>query len=418
MNLKIKQKDGTVLKSYPIMTEKLNPDNKHIQIGNGFLELTDDINLIDFAPHVTFTKNGVKYYVREIFETNPYTEFTKNVNIVSNIKNYDNTIQYSSLTSFETFPGGNKFRGATLVNDKYIYLTPATNNYVVKVDITTEKKINIGGNYGTNADKWSGSILGPNGKIYCFPCNDSRILIIDTSTDYVSTLYATSADSFNWFCGSLAPNGKIYCPPDNGTSILIIDTTNDTVKTIGTFDKYGSHYKGAIIAKNGKIYCVPYNATNILVIDPETETTRTFGNLPGNFKWIGGVLAPNGKIYCIPCNATSILVIDPETETVETFGNFTGEAKWAGGVLGADGNIYAMSSCNPNFLKIDPISKTTQYILSHGINNSCAYGGVLAPNGNIYVTPLNGFEKMYKLNSTKTPEPKIFNAINTYWNKL
>lgn len=56
-----------------LLPEKKNPDNKHIKIGNEYVELTTDKGLTNGAPYLVFTdtKDSTKYYPREKFEDSP-----------------------------------------------------------------------------------------------------------------------------------------------------------------------------------------------------------------------------------------------------------------------------------------------------------------------------------------------------------
>ncbi|KAL1507497.1 hypothetical protein AB1Y20_008333 [Prymnesium parvum] len=127
----------------------------------------------------------------------------------------------------------------------------------------------IGTNLGEGGGKWSGGVLGPDGKVYCVPCDARRVLRIDPAT---------------------------------GATDLI-----------GSDHGEGGKWGGGVLGPDGKVYCVPRNARRVLRIDPATGATDLIGtdHGEGGGKWNGGVLGPDGKVYCVPCNARRVLRIEP-----------------------------------------------------------------------------------------------------------
>ena len=122
----------------------------------------------------------------------------------------------------------------------------------------------------TGAEKWTGSVLAPNGLIYGVPHNSNDLLVIDPNTNAASILPAGTSGTNKWISGELAPNGMIYG--------------------------------------------IPSSCNDVLVIDPNTSTATTVAaGTAGTDKWVGGVLAPNGLIYAIPRDSDDILVIDPQS---------------------------------------------------------------------------------------------------------
>ena len=75
----------------------------------------------------------------------------------------------------------------------------------------------------TGSDKWTGGVLGPDGKIYGIPWNATDILVIDpvAGTATRSALGASLTGTDKWFGGVLGPDGKIYGIPGNATDILV-----------------------------------------------------------------------------------------------------------------------------------------------------------------------------------------------------
>jgi len=210
---------------------------------------------------------------------------------------------------------------------------------------------------------------------------------------------SVTGSSGGYLGGVLAPNGKIYCIPRNAVAFGVIDPFANTFTTFGS-TATSNDYIGGVLAPNGKIYCIPGNATAVHIIDPTTNTVSTnsvSGTAPGNNAYGGGVLAPNGKIYCVPLYATSIGIIDPiaNTFSISTFpagtitGTGAGSAAYEGGVLAPNGKIYLIPNNATSVGVIDPVANTFSTTLVSGSSSGTyAYiGGVLAPNGKIYCLP-------------------------------
>ena len=71
-----------------------------------------------------------------------------------------------------------------------------------------------------------------------------------------------------------------------------------------------------------------------------------------------------------------------------TFGSVGSDgAKWFGGVLAPNGQIYGISKLSALVLKIDPETDTATTFGSLGSGGQKWLGGVLAPNGQIYGIP-------------------------------
>jgi hypothetical protein len=153
-----------------------------------------------------------------------------------------------------------------------------------------------------------------------------------------------------------------------------------------------------------------------LVIDPVNETPVLEGqeypldpeDFKTDYKWSAGVLAPNGKIFGIPNWRDKVLVVDYDngvwsTQEYDLPAGLAqpGEGeyicsentpyRWSGGVLAPNGKVYVIPSCALEILIIDPedIANMTYIdITSMHTNHYFKYaGGVLAPNGKIYAIP-------------------------------
>jgi len=289
-----------------------------------------------------------------------------------------------------------------------------------KADITTITGLS------SDADKWYGGILAPNGKIYCIPHSASSVLVIDPKTNTTSLIPGVGTDAFKWVGGVLAQNGKIYGIPASSTSVLIIDPSSNTIdtSTISGLPVGLGKWHGGILGLNGKIYGIPNNATTVLYIDPITDTAST-SVVTGTFTatlggWFGGVLGPNGKIYGIPRAAQKVLYIDPLTNTVDdttVSGIFTDPGKWRGGVLAPNGLIYGMPRNSDNVLIINPITNQASNTTITGLSVAERKwaGAVLAPDGNIFGVP-STIEHVLIIN-TGTPSLPLW-MLTPYFNKF
>ncbi len=288
---------------------------------------------------------------------------------------------------------------------------------------------------GNGASLYQGGCLASNGKIYMIPGIDTDaslvsvpVVVIDPITDTFTTI-DRSLISGGWRGGVLATNGKIYCAPI-GLNILIIDTNNDTVSSISVPEpiyKTTNLYWGAAYADN-KVFFIPFDAYQFLVIDITQNEYLPFypsglapptplpppptipasspwnGQQTSNF-WAGAVLGIDGNIYTVPHNQTnsySILKIDPKTLTYQVAINTTASAGqfflFAGGVLHPNGLIYMLPrrgisfdkriySLGPKGVYNTITALNPSFNLPESSYNTVFYGGILSQNGSIYCIP-------------------------------
>jgi hypothetical protein len=290
-----------------------------------------------------------------------------------------------------------------------------------RADITTITGLS------SDADKWYGGILAPNGKIYCIPHSASSVLVIDPKTNTTSSIPGAGTNTFKWVGGVLAQNGKIYGIPASSTSVLIIDPSSHTIdtSTISGLPVGLGKWNGGVLGLNGKIYGIPRNATTVLYIDPITNTastsvvTGTF-TVPATDKWFGGALGSNGKIYGFPRDSQKVLYIDPLTNIADettVLGTFLGTGKWRGGVLAPNGLIYGIPRDSDRVLIIDPVTNQANNTTITGLPVTSIKwaGAVLAPNGNIFGVPAT-IENVLIIN-TGTPSLPLW-MLTPYFNKF
>jgi len=73
-----------------------------------------------------------------------------------------------------------KYEGGVVGEDDNIYAIPSDANNVIKLNTTTQISSSIGNHYG-GYGKWCGGVLHSNGYIYCAPCDNSKVLRIETN---------------------------------------------------------------------------------------------------------------------------------------------------------------------------------------------------------------------------------------------
>lgn len=219
--------------------------------------------------------------------------------------------------------------------------------------------------------KWYGGIIGSDGNIYGIPHNATTVLVIDPSSDTVSTLSGTDGPlpegSWKWH-GGLAAGHKIIGFPNNADDILVIDCQKSSIYTTG----------GAHILKSGR-HRIPQD---------------------GRYKYLGGALTENGRYaYLFPCDAERVLRFDCETDEMVLVGPclLDGENKAQNGFVAKDGCLYGIPQRGAGVLRIRPSynadgSGDVVDIIPCGENmmgvKDKFEGGVLGHDGNIYCIPL------------------------------
>ena len=266
-----------------------------------------------------------------------------------------------------------------------------------------------------------GVIPASNGKLYCIPHYDTRVITIDEKTHAIATAI-TGIVSGAYRGATLHPNGKIYCVPWGASHVAIIDPSNDTIDTttISAPSDTLKFYSG-VLAPNGKIYFTPSYRTYVGILDVVAETldTSTITVSAGDNKWCAGTLAHNGKIYCPPVDATTVLIIDPSDDTAEetSITGITGTTKYGDSTLAPDGKIYCCPRNSTKVLIIDPATDTAEETTLTGLSSDTEkhHCMVLAPDGKIYCPPNNGHDNVLIINPGMAKYP-ITPLLSPYLN--
>lgn len=309
------------------------------------------------------------------------------------------------------------YGGGVLAPNGRIYCMPlsATNVGIINTYNDTIDTTSISGLTGNF--KYLGGVLAPNGKIYCIPLNATNIGIIDLATNTIDTTtismtrYPDLSGNLKFWGGVLGTNGKIYCVPRRVNYVGIIDPVNNTfdstsitftlnqIGLVSTADAFATGSLGS----NGNIYFCPFAASRVMRLRT-TDNSLNFIDVSNNSsggsgRWDGSVCGPDGNVYLMPRGNAFIARIDISNETVSrVYDTSLGSAGWSSGaVLGLDGRVYSMPNNNNGasanrLLFYDVLNGVGGTISANlpsgiGINSEKYYGGVLAPNGKIYMMP-------------------------------
>jgi outer membrane protein assembly factor BamB len=223
------------------------------------------------------------------------------------------TDTFTTFTGGANFGGGAKYRGAVLANNGIIYGVPRNASSFLKINTNTDTTSNIG-SFGVGQTKFSSGALAPTGMIYMMSGNHPWFpsYKIDPNSDTITSL---QTDTENSSGSVLAPNGMIYCIPFNRSSVIKIDPSNDRITTFGNV----SGFQGGALGPNGMIYALSQNATTVLRIDPANDTISTFNISGGNFINVSSmILASDGRIYARNQYTSTMIRLLPTSTNVDT----------------------------------------------------------------------------------------------------
>jgi len=177
--------------------------------------------------------------------------------------------------------------------------------------------------------KWHGGLTTSDGKIiYGFPNNADTVLKLDTSTDTLTLIGGPETlqsgrhrvpqdNKYKYLGGAIAPNGKIFLFPCDAERVLMIDSKTDQVSCVGPYLLEGENkYQNGFCATDGCCYAIPQRARGVLKISIVEEKVHVeqldCGDKIANYKekFEGGVMC-SGEIYCIPMRAKSVIKIAP-----------------------------------------------------------------------------------------------------------
>lgn len=139
------------------------------------------------------------------------------------------------------------------------------------------------------------------------------------------------------------------------------------------------------------------------------ESIATLGT--GVSNTTGLVLAPDGSVYASPFKARYVIRLEPNTQKITSI-DVGRTGTWGGGVLAPNGLIYMLPR-EPTAGDILRIDFTTQKVTRFGTVAGGYEGGVVAPSGTIYAAPFYGTE-VIKID-TSTDTVTTFDVGGTGW---
>ncbi len=362
------------------------------------------------------------------YATKEYADSKVNHPIINRLKTAYYSAPNATSTAYLTNFGLNlsaldKWCGSVLGLDGKIYCSPYDSANVLIIDPATETASLT--NFGLNlsgSDKWRHGCLGSDGKIYFAPFDSNYILIINPSTQTAELKdYGLTLTGGNKYIGCICTNNKIYFIRASTSTVLIIDIINQTASLTNFGLNLGENFAYQL-APNGKIYCLSAINSLLLIINPFDDTAIQINFNLTTGSHYGTSLGCDGKIYFTPRSATECLIIDPITNTIsQTNFGLTLEStdKWEKSVVGSDGKIYCLSGLSDDFLIVDPITQTairTNFGLDLSGQSSYNFcDGRLALNGKIYCPP-RSFNKCLVIQPNAAPLEKYV-TLSPYLNK-
>eukprot|EP01147_Barroeca_monosierra_P003221 gene3221-8237_t len=297
-------------------------------------------------------------------------------------------------------PGGRKWMGGVLYNGNQIFCIPYDATRVLVID-TENNTLSTFGNLSDSSAKWAGGALGHDGYIYGIPRFASGILKIDPKTKQVISTSFREVDipahrgKNSWFGAVHTFDDRICSIPDLAIHVFCYSTIDKVFSTFPierSTDQQG--WMGGVLAPDNTIFAVPGNATSVLAI-LKTGEISFLGSLPATpNKWHGGVLVNNRYAYMFPHEADSVLIVDTGSRELNhtAIKGLPGGRAWMNGVLAPNGKIYGIPYASPTILIIDPSTDTATFDIpvrqSPGLYGKWS-DGVLADNGKIYGIPFN-----------------------------
>lgn len=307
----------------------------------------------------------------------PFAEFTSTA-----------TMDYTTSYTFGSFAGTNKWLTGVNGNNGKIYCSPWDATSILVIDTTDDSTYLVPTGVSGTA-KWAGGVLAPNGKIYFAPSNATQVMVLDCADDSISFLPLPFTGSNKQWGGVLGLNGLVYLTPQASKKTIIIDPSDDSVSVI---DLLYERYLGSSNLLDGRVLMnVSYfnNFGAVLDTDTNTFTYISKGDLSVQN---GATLHRDGNIYgSDETNGDTIGVFNTTTDTYSQLSSSiqAGSVQYRGACSSPDG-CHIMCPAKGNKLGVyNPSTGTsTEYTLPFSTSSSDNYwGGVLAPNGKIYLIP-------------------------------
>jgi hypothetical protein len=241
--------------------------------------------------------------------------------------------------------------------------------------------------YATAA-AYAGAVLASNGDIHFIPYFADRGQKVNYRTKSFSTYALVYTTSTAYFGGVLAPNGDIHFVPTQARSGQKVSASGvvSTYSLVYTTSGNNGAYRGGVLAPSGDIHFIPASAAVGQKVSASGVVSTYSLVYTRSDAYVGGVLAPNGDIHFVPSTAAVGQKISA-SGVVSTYSLvIAGSQEYSGGVLSPNGDIHFVPQDAPVGQKVSITGVVSTYALVR--TGSDAYsGGVLAPNGDIHFVP-------------------------------
>jgi len=132
-----------------------------------------------------------------------------------------------------------------------------------------------------------------------------------------------------------------------------------------------------------------------LAIQPALDACTTISSTGfiGSYGFMGSTLLADNRVLCIPHNATVAEIFNPLTQSTESFGTFPGLNAFAGGILLPNGNVYIIPWASTEARIVDVNTYTVTTPTGTFTSGSAGYyGGTMMNNGELFLSPHNATE--------------------------
>ena len=268
--------------------------------------------------------------------------------------------------------GSDKFCGAVRVGTK-VYFVPHSASVVMALDTATGV-VTTFGSVGAGTAKWCGGALGLDGKVYCAPSSETRVLVIDPATQTTSFLSTTLGAGATKY-GGMASAGAygLFAGPGLSQAFLRIGDPRAPADELDV-NVPKPVWKDALTVRAGGVgvntapVCALHVSGNAVVsgnvftalVRDEFVARSPFGavmwtetaNVPATGYW-GGVYMPfSGSVMGLPrSNAATLAAISAsDGNVVPLWSNLTTAPAdgWRGGTLTADSTKVVLVPHNDN----------------------------------------------------------------------
>ena len=226
-------------------------------------------------------------------------------------------------------PGGNLWRGGVLGGDRVVYCAPFNARRILAINpaVTNPARRSylVGPALGAGGEKWNDAAVGKDGRLFFAPCSQSRVLVYD-SAQQVASFIELGGTQLERFSGIVnGPDGLLYLVPWNSHVMLGIQATSTSVaKTVDVLTRDFRKFGLGLVGRNQKIYLLPFlgGYGSTVEYDP---VSNDLVNYDSAGYWAWGAAARDGYLYAFRGRyADYVLRIVPDTRSIGVFAAVTG----------------------------------------------------------------------------------------------